>query len=90
MEEVAETEGSKLTYDERLVHANVSTLNCAQQRAQAQHIMKEQQCIALFPTAGGEGGDGAGGAVADNDNVQQDHQLLAIAAADAAPQQQQQ
>ena len=52
-----------LNYDEKLANADVSTLNRAQRRARAKHIMKQQRRIA--PTTTGEGG---------NDNGEQEGQ----------------
>jgi hypothetical protein len=49
--EIEEEEG-ELNYDERLANADVSTLNRAQRRARARHIMKQQRRIAPSTTAG--------------------------------------
>ena len=40
-----EIEEEELTYDEQLIHADVSTLNRAQRRARARQIMKQQRRI---------------------------------------------
>lgn len=52
-EEINEEE-KDLSYDERLANADVSTLNRAQRRARARHLMKQQRRI------DGNVGDGAG------------------------------
>lgn len=55
--EEIEEEEKDLNYDERLAAADVSTLNRAQRRARARHIMKQQRRIAPATNAGGENGE---------------------------------
>ena len=44
-----EAEEREISYDERLAQADVSTLNRAQRRARARHIMKQQRAAAAAP-----------------------------------------
>ncbi len=60
----AEWEEHELGYGEQLAQADVSTLNRAQRRARARHIMKQQRRVgqpgaAATPDAAGEAGEGA-------------------------------
>jgi hypothetical protein len=57
-----------LDYNQQLANADVSTLNRAQRRARARHIMKQQRRIAPAPTAGAPGNPAAPGAMEDDDN----------------------
>eukprot|EP00546_Thalassionema_frauenfeldii_P009542 CAMPEP_0178909070 /NCGR_PEP_ID=MMETSP0786-20121207/8284_1 /TAXON_ID=186022 /ORGANISM="Thalassionema frauenfeldii, Strain CCMP 1798" /LENGTH=293 /DNA_ID=CAMNT_0020581063 /DNA_START=97 /DNA_END=978 /DNA_ORIENTATION=- len=50
-EEFEKKQEEELDYDEQLAHADVTTLNRAQRRARAKHIMKQERRIAMPETA---------------------------------------
>jgi hypothetical protein len=86
-EEVAEAEGG-LTYDEKLANADVSTLNRAQRRARARHIMKQQRRVA--PLHGGAAEvNNEGDENPDLQQQQQQQQQQPLLAIGADPTQQQ-
>jgi hypothetical protein len=58
-------EEEELNYDEKLANADVSTLNRAQRRARARHIMKQQRRIIAPSTTAGENAHG--------ENEEEDH-----------------
>jgi hypothetical protein len=64
--EEIEEEGKEFNYDEKLANADVSTLNRAQRRARARHIMKQQRRITPAGGVLGENGD-----IDDNNQVQE-------------------
>lgn len=64
-------EEKDLNYDEKLANADVSTLNRAQRRARARHIMKQQRRIApAVPLQMGNGNFDDNAEVAENENSQ--------------------
>jgi DDRGK domain len=73
-----------LDYNQQLANADVTTLNRAQRRARARHIMKQQRRIAPAPTVAAPGNPAAAAEMEadenddDNDNRNNNNALLAI------------
>jgi type IV secretory pathway VirB10-like protein len=76
-----EQEERELNYDERLANADVATLNRAQRRARARHIMKQQRRI-VAPAVGGGDNDNDGEHNQEDDQPQNNNEpqeaLLAL------------
>mmetsp|Transcript_25008 Transcript_25008/g.54830 ORF Transcript_25008/g.54830 Transcript_25008/m.54830 type:complete len:352 (-) Transcript_25008:101-1156(-) len=77
-----ETEEQEISYDERLAQADVSTLNRAQRRARARHIMKQQRRVTpaatnnhqhVHPMEGEGGNEGQQNLLLEQQQQEQQH-----------------